>query len=234
MHHDIENTPGIESADIPDIKVINVIADEVDQAKATGNNRFTILTSLNPSSSVQITGGSYIMGISGFECVKKGNDSFFYPTNEIYWAISSANSLKQKVYGIKKVYQDVNDGYYTNFEPLIELYKGIVDSSSTLCIFIQCWEQDDSTAAQMAQIRKATEYLTLMLLDIALKASGAGSFTSAVVKLLLQDLGNWIGDLFNIFFGDDLVKERTLTIDHKAMESLWNKDYKSDYWNFDG
>ncbi|WP_331738944.1 hypothetical protein [Streptomyces sp. NBC_01276] len=159
-----------------------------------------------------------------------GSDEF--GSEEIYWAMASGADGGNQQAIRSRTYTDMWSGKTRDIEPNTVVYHGAVDK--VLTYNIQCWEEDHGAPAEFA---RTMDRLAQMAWETA---EALGEFPAGTHLEATQAFVGFIAGIASLikhildFIYDDLVAQRTITFDRRALESMAGKPYDEKWWTFNG
>ncbi|MFI1675970.1 hypothetical protein [Streptomyces sp. NPDC020607] len=184
----------------------------------------TFVTASQPPAEEPGVNASFLARVDmhAFLCEDESNE--WTAADEIYWGASSVGAFSSRQQFLSRVYGNVDQGEWHNFDGNSTVYNGRVDT--TLVCNISCWEEDDGSAEWMNQLRDKLRAISAELQNFVdtMEAYGYlapqyGDFLDyAQITALVARIIAWLIDLFKN--NDDLVQERTLVFTQAALRQL--------------
>lgn len=143
---------------------------------------------------------------------------------EIYWSTAAAADGGARQTIISRVIGGQNTGETHRIDPNTVVYHGAAEMAVTY--HIECWEEDH---ARPSELQRTLEQISKMAWEVsqALGEFPAGTHLEATANFaaLVSGVANLI-KLIVSWFEDDLVAQRTFTLDRRALEAIAAKPYE--------
>ncbi|MFD4921734.1 hypothetical protein ACFWNE_10495 [Streptomyces goshikiensis] len=143
---------------------------------------------------------------------------------EIYWSTAAAADGGARQTMISRVIGGQNTGETHRIDPNTVVYQGAAEKVVTY--HVECWEEDH---ARPSELQRTLEEISRMAWEVsqALGEFPAGTHLEATANFaaLVAGVANLI-KLIVSWFEDDLVAQRTFTLDRAALERIAAKPYE--------
>ncbi|MFF3343668.1 hypothetical protein [Streptomyces flavidovirens] len=164
-----------------------------------------------------------------FKCVRATGDTALGPRDEIYWvAAAGADSRDKKTFSSQE-FGSLTSGSWRDFPAGTVLFSGQVQQ--TVLTNVECWERDDGgiwreLQKKLAELAETCVDAAVDIVENGEKEDASLAVVIAIVAALLSLLLEW---LIN---DDDLVGERSVALNRRALVALAAQPDREDHWNF--
>ncbi|MFC6635740.1 hypothetical protein [Microbulbifer taiwanensis] len=163
-----------------------------------------------------------------FDCIKGTGDSFFGPSDEIYWGCGTGSDAQSVTEYFSPEFGNVDAGDRRNFSADTFLFNG--GFRRTLMVDIQCWEKD--RGGFWNDVRNALADIAEYCADGASDIIDNGDKEDAALGAVIAIVSALMGALLDLILGsDDLIQHRTIAINRTVLQRLTEDAH---YWNFVG